>query len=89
LVDAGVRAARLTNQRPFDHPTTEVQYREGHAATAAALAAKLQHPVQLKPKHNLASHIDVRLVLGKDTLSEVALVVPPAAKPATTTIAAR
>jgi tetratricopeptide (TPR) repeat protein len=89
LVDAGVRAARLTNQRPFDHPTTEVQYREGHAATAAALAAKLQHPVQLKPKHNLASHIDVRLVLGKDTLSEVALVVPPAAKTATTTIAAR
>jgi Flp pilus assembly protein TadD len=87
LVGAGVRTARLTNQRPFDQPTTEVHYREGYAAAAAALASKLQHPVQVKPKHDLASHIDVRLVLGKDVLSDVALVVPPA--PAAATIAAR
>jgi tetratricopeptide (TPR) repeat protein len=89
LVDAGVRTARLTNQLPFNQPTTEIQYRAGYAAAAAALASKLQHPVQIKPKHDLASHIDVRLVLGKDALSDVALVVPPAAKPAATTIAAR
>jgi tetratricopeptide (TPR) repeat protein len=87
LVDAGVRTARLTNQRPFNQPTTEVQYREGYAAAAAALASKLQHPVQVKAKHDLASHIDVRLVLGKDALSDVALVAPRA--PAPTTIAAR
>jgi tetratricopeptide (TPR) repeat protein len=88
LVDAGVRTARLTNQRPFNQPITEVQYREGYAAAAAALASKLQHPVQVKPKHDLASQIDVRLVLGKDALSDVAFVVPTA-KPAVTTIAAR
>ena len=88
LVDAGVRTARLTNQRPFNQPTTEVQYREGYAAAAVALASKLQHPVQVKPKHDLASHIDVRLVLGKDTLSDVALVTPPA-RAAATKIAAR
>jgi hypothetical protein len=87
LVDAGVRTARLTNQRPFNHPTTEVQYREGYAAVAAALASKLQHPVQIKPKHDLASHIDVRLVLGKDALSDVALVAPRT--PAAATLAAR
>ncbi|HSL68722.1 MAG TPA: LytR C-terminal domain-containing protein [Longimicrobiales bacterium] len=87
LVGAGVRTARLTNQRPFDQPTTEVQYREGYAAAATALASKLQHPVQVKPKHDLASHIDLRLVLGKDVLSDVALLAPPA--PASTTIAAR
>ena len=87
LVDAGVRTARLTNQRPFNHPTTEVQYREGYAAVAAALASKLQHPVQIKPRHDLASHIDVRLVLGKDALSDVALVAPRA--PAAATLAAR
>ena len=68
-----MRTARLTNQRPFNQPTTEVQYREGYAAAAAALASKLQHPVQVKLKHDLASHIDVRLVLGKDVLSDVAL----------------
>jgi tetratricopeptide (TPR) repeat protein len=87
LVDAGVRTARLTNQRPFDQARTEIQYREGHAAAAGALASKLQHPVQVKPKHDLASHVDVRLVLGKDVLSDVALLAPPA--PAATTIAAR
>ena len=54
---AGVRTARLTNQRPFNQPTTEVQYREGYAAAATALASKLQHPVQVKPNHDLASHI--------------------------------
>jgi tetratricopeptide (TPR) repeat protein len=87
LVDRGVRTVRLTNQRPFTQPTTEVQYREGYAAAAAALASKLQHPVQVKPKQDLASHIDVRLVLGKDALSDVALVAPPART--ATTIAAR
>jgi tetratricopeptide (TPR) repeat protein len=84
---AGVRTARLTNQRPFDQPTTEVHYREGYAAAATALASKLQHPVQVKPKQDLASHIDVRLVLGRDVLSEAAFVAPPAG--ATTKIAAR
>jgi tetratricopeptide (TPR) repeat protein len=87
LVGAGVRTARLTNQRPFNQPSTEVQYREGYAAAAAALASKLQHPVQVKPKGDLASHIDVRIVLGRDVLSDVALVAPLA--PASTTIAAR
>jgi tetratricopeptide (TPR) repeat protein len=87
LVERGVRTVRLTNQRPFTQPTTEVQYREGYAAAAAALASKLQHPVQVKPKHDLASHIDVRLILGKDALSDVALVAPPART--ATTIAAR
>ena len=57
---AGVRTARLTNQRPFNQPTTEVQYREGYAAAATALASKLQHAVQVKPRHDLAGHIDVR-----------------------------
>jgi tetratricopeptide (TPR) repeat protein len=88
LTGAGLKTARLTNQRPFNHATTEVQYREGYAAEAEALAAKLHHPVQVKRSERLARHIDVRLVLGRDVLSDVALVAPPA--PATVTkIAAR
>ncbi|HZM35978.1 MAG TPA: LytR C-terminal domain-containing protein [Burkholderiales bacterium] len=87
LVEAGLRTVRLTNQRPFDQPTTEVQYRAGYAAAAAQLASKLQQPVLIKPTPDLASHIDVRLVLGKDVLSDVALVVPPA--PAATKVAGR
>jgi tetratricopeptide (TPR) repeat protein len=82
LTAAGVPRARLTNQRPFDQPATEVQYREGYAAEAQALAAKLQQPVQVKQNEQLASHIDVRLVLGRDVLSDVALA-PPAPAAAT------
>ena len=59
---AGVRTARLTNQRPFTQPTTEVQYREGYAAAATALAAKLQHPVQVTLHQDLASHIAQRIL---------------------------
>jgi tetratricopeptide (TPR) repeat protein len=88
LTGAGVPTARLTNRRPFNQTTTEVEYREGYAAEAAALAAKLQHPVQVKRSERLASHIDVRLVLGRDVLSDVALVAPPAPA-AVTKMAAR
>ena len=87
LVDTGVRTARLTNQLPFNQPTTEIQYRTGYGAAAAALASKLQQAVHITPKADLASHIDVRLVLGKDVLSDVALVAPPA--PVATTVAKR
>jgi Tfp pilus assembly protein PilF len=90
LVNAGLRSARLTNQLPFQQARTEVQYREGYATEAAMLASKLQRPVQLKPSNELAHHIDVRLVLGKDALSDTALVIPIApAGPAATTVAAR
>ena len=82
-----MRTARLTNQLPFNRPTTEIQYRAGYAAAAAALASKLQQAVHITPKADLASHIDVRLVLGKDVLSDVALVAPPA--PVATKVAKR
>ena len=87
LTGAGVPTARLTNQRPFNQPATEVQYREGYIAEAEALAARLQHPVRVKRSEQLASHIDVRLILGRDVLSDIALVAPPPA--AATKIAAR
>ncbi|HEX6064743.1 MAG TPA: LytR C-terminal domain-containing protein [Longimicrobiales bacterium] len=87
LVGAGVRATRLTNQRPFQQASTEVQYREGYAAEAAVLAATFPRTVQVKPSKDLARHIDVRLVLGKDVLSDTALIIPT--RPTATTVAAR
>lgn len=66
LAGAGIRTARLTNQRPFEQATTEVQYRDGYAAEAAELAGKLQHPARIVPSNDLARGVDVRLVLGKD-----------------------
>jgi hypothetical protein len=75
-VSAGLPTTRLTNQRPFEQARTEVQYREGYAAEAATLAGKLQHRVQVVPRTDLASYVDVRLVLGKDVRSETALLAP-------------
>jgi tetratricopeptide (TPR) repeat protein len=90
LVVPGSQAARLTNQRPFDQGRTEVHYREGYATEAAMLASKLQRPVQPKMSSALAHHIDVRLVLGKDALSDTALVIPIAPpRLAAATVAAR
>jgi hypothetical protein len=66
LEGAGVRTARITNQRPFAQARTEVQYREGYAAQAAELAGKLEHPARLVPSERLGRDVDVRLVLGKD-----------------------
>lgn len=66
LASAGVRATRLTNQRPFKQARTEVQYREGYAAQAAELAGKLEHPALLVPSNRLGRGVDVRLVLGND-----------------------
>lgn len=75
LSRAGIRTMRLTNQRPFQQHETEIHYRNGYAAEAAALARKLQPKVQLVPSKELAGHIDVRLVLGRDELSDRALVI--------------
>lgn len=79
-------AARLTNQLPFQQRETEIQYREGYAGEAAALAGKLQGRVQVLPSKQLAGHIHVRLVLGKDVGSASALMIPDTPRP---TIAAK
>lgn len=65
LASRTIRVTRVTNQRPFDQATTEIQYREGYVAEAAALAEKLQHRPRMTSTP-LSRGVDVRLVLGKD-----------------------
>ncbi len=73
LAEAGIPTARLTNQRPFVQAATELQYREGYAAEAAALAGTLEHPARLVPSRALARGVDLRLVLGRDLRPQTAL----------------
>lgn len=73
---AGLPAIRLTNQRPFKQPDTEIQYRKGYASQAAALRSKLQDRVLAVENERLARYIDVRLVLGRDYRTEAALFLP-------------
>jgi hypothetical protein len=78
FVAIGVPKARLTNQKPFVQPSTEVQYRKGYHHQAAALSARLPgRPVTVETA-DLRAGTDVRVVLGKDLPMRVALVDPAA-----------
>lgn len=74
----GVNAVRLTNQVP-PHRLTEVQYAQGYAAEAARLAATLNQRALMVASDRLRADIHVRLVLGADAPSVVALFEPAAA----------
>ena len=69
----GVIARRITNQKPFAQPTTQIQYREGYRIHAKALNSKLPKPAALIESQNLRDWVDLRLVLGKDISRDVAL----------------
>ena len=62
----GVRADRLTNQKPFVQRDTIVQYGEGHAEAAARIARALPLAAQpaTEPSKGLPSGL--RVVLGRD-----------------------
>ena len=90
LARSGTPAVRLTNAPSFTEPRTVIEYRAGYEGEARELKAKLQPEVGTVRSENLASHIDVRLVLGRDVLTDTALVLPPTpAKPVVATVASR
>ncbi|MGB2819159.1 MAG: tetratricopeptide repeat protein [Burkholderiaceae bacterium] len=70
----GVPRARLTNQKPYDQRFTEIQYREGCLAAAAALSAMLPGAPQVTSSDRLRPGTDVRIVLGRDLPPDVALI---------------
>jgi hypothetical protein len=68
-----VQTALLTNQRPFDQATTEIQYRDGYRAAATGLSAALKVPMAVVRSDELHADIQVRLVLGKDLRNDAVL----------------
>lgn len=72
LHEDGMAFPRLTNQRPFNEPTTIVQYRSGFREAAEALIARLpfRPSIAAAPSAELGS--DVRLLLGRDLSTSVA-----------------
>ena len=62
----GMRADRLTNQKPFVQRDTIVQYSEGHADTAARIARALPLAAQPAAEPSKGLSGDVRVVLGRD-----------------------
>lgn len=76
LTGKGFPNARLTNQKPFLQPVTLVEYRKGFASEAERLSASLPVKPVIKEKNSLRGSTDIRLVLGKDVMHNVALVTP-------------
>ena len=76
LLAQGYPAARLTNNKPFRQPVTVVEYRPGYAAVAAQLSASLPLKPAITEKAGLRQSADVRLVLGRDVMTRLALVTP-------------
>jgi hypothetical protein len=74
----GLAKARLTNQKPFTQQLTEIQYRDGHVSAAASLSTRLPNRPAIVRDSRLRADIDLRLVLGRDLPSDVALVEPAA-----------
>ncbi|MDC7690203.1 tetratricopeptide repeat protein [Vogesella indigofera] len=76
LLAQGYPAARLTNSKPFRQPVTVVEYRPGYAGVAARLSASLPLKPAITEKVDLRQSTDVRLVLGRDVMTHLALVTP-------------
>lgn len=72
LRDQGYPTARLTNQRPFQVRMTQIQYREGYQAEAQILQASLPDAHELVQRNDMRTGVSVRLVLGKDMVTQLA-----------------
>lgn len=72
LLSQGYPTARLTNQKPFQVRMTQIQYREGYQAEAQVLQASLPDAHELVKRNDMRADISVRLVLGKDMVTQLA-----------------
>lgn len=66
LQEQGYRAARLTNQRPFNQAATEIQYRGGFQLQAQELKAALAGKPIILESSQLRAGVEIRVVLGRD-----------------------
>lgn len=72
LSERGLPKARVSNQKPFNQHTTVVQYRPGYRAEADLVGSRLPQKAELVMADNLASDVQIRLVLGRDLTPHMA-----------------
>jgi len=68
----GYSGARLTNQKPFQVSSSQVQYRSGYREQAPSLVSTLPGHSTLVQANDLRGDISIRVVLGKDLAGNVA-----------------
>ena len=74
LADVGFSKARLTNQKPFMQPRSEIQYRDGFHSAATTLSQRIPSQPAVVLSDRLRPGTDVRLVLGREVWGDIALV---------------
>ncbi|MDO8775841.1 MAG: tetratricopeptide repeat protein [Burkholderiaceae bacterium] len=70
----GIAVSRLTNERPYKQQDTKIQYRLGYEQTAEGLKQALQGQAVVVLSQHLPGNSDVRLVLGRDAIAQMALI---------------
>jgi hypothetical protein len=73
LARRGIQAGRITNKRPFNTQSTEIQYLAGFEKEAERVRSAMGAHVVMTPVSVIAGSQDVRLVLGKDAVGYAAL----------------
>jgi Flp pilus assembly protein TadD len=73
LVRHGIKVAAVVNDRPFGQSETRIQYREGFRRQAEALHAVVRGRLVLVATRDMAANTDVRLLLGKDARTVLAM----------------
>lgn len=68
----GIAVSRLTNERPYKQQDTKIQYRPGYEQTAQGMRHALGGYAVVVPSPYLSGNSDVRLVLGKDAIAQIA-----------------
>jgi Flp pilus assembly protein TadD len=69
----GMKVAAVVNERPFGQSETRIQYREGYRQQAEALRSVVRGKLALVATRNMAANADVRLLLGRDAVTALAL----------------
>jgi hypothetical protein len=73
LEQHGIAGGHLSNQKPFNTATTEIQYRPGYLQEAERVRNALKAQVTLSVGKNMPGNADVRLLLGRDAHLQLAL----------------
>lgn len=72
LGQKGIAVSRLTNERPYTQQATKIEYRAGYEQAATALKRAMNGHAVLVQSSDLSAKTDMRLVLGKDAVSNMA-----------------
>ncbi|QDL37121.1 LytR C-terminal domain-containing protein [Rhodoferax sediminis] len=70
----GIAVNRLTNALPYTQQETKIQYRAGYEQAAEALKHALRGHAVVVATNSSSAPSDVRLVLGRDAISSMALI---------------